>query len=199
MRVIKARLDDAVFFFIVDTKKPIDMKVLRNGEIVKLNTIYPNKQGLMGIIYDLKEYLVPITNVKTAFKASYDYLYDQTKAMLITLKQLFTGKIPLKNMHGVVLITKIGGDIINNDGIFYGILLTAVISMNLAVLNILPIPALDGGHLVFLIAEKIIGKPVDEEIANKIMTVFFSLLILLLVFVLFNDIYVLIKPLFHIK
>ena len=126
-------------------------------------------------------------------------MYDQTKAMLITLKQLFTGKIPLKNMHGVVLVTKIGGDIINNDGIFYGILLTAVISMNLAVLNILPIPALDGGHLVFLIAEKIIGKPVDEEIANKIMTVFFSLLILLLVFVLFNDIYVLIKPLFHIK
>lgn len=188
-----------VAYALSDTKKPIDMKVLRNGEIVKLNTIYPNKQGLMGIIYDLKEYLVPITNVKTAFKASYDYLYDQTKAMLITLKQLFTGKIPLKNMHGVVLVTKIGGDIINNDGIFYGILLTAVISMNLAVLNILPIPALDGGHLVFLIAEKIIGKPVDEEIANKIMTVFFSLLILLLVFVLFNDIYVLIKPLFHIK
>ena len=89
-----------------------------------------------------------------------------------------------------------GGDIISSEGIFYGILLTAVISMNLAILNILPIPALDGGHLLFLIIEKIQGKPVKEEVANKIMTVFFILLIALLVFVLFNDIYVLVKPLF---
>lgn len=66
--------------------------------------------------------------------------------------------------------------------------------MNLAILNILPIPALDGGHLLFLLIEKIQGKPVDEEIANKIMTIFFMLLILLLIFVLFNDIYVLAKP-----
>ena len=124
------------------------------------------------------------------------YSNNETKGMLIVLKQLFTGKIPLQNMHGVVLITKVGGDIINNDGIFYGLLLTAVISMNLAILNILPIPALDGGHLVFLIAEKIMGKPVDEEIANKIMNVFFGLLILLLIFVLLNDVYVLVKPLF---
>ena len=100
-------------------------------------------------------------------------------------------------MHGVVLITKVGGDIINHDGIFYGILLTAVISMNLALLNILPIPALDGGHLLFLLIEKIIGKPVNEQIAEKIMTVFFVLLIALLVFVLFNDIYVLVKPLIN--
>ena len=68
--------------------------------------------------------------------------------------------------------------------------------MNLAILNILPIPALDGGHLLFLLVEKIQGKPVDEEVSNKIMMVFFSLLILLLVFVLFNDLYVLIQPLF---
>ena len=121
---------------------------------------------------------------------------DFLTSIVDNLKQLFTGKIPLKNMHGVVLITKMGGDIISTEGIFYGILLTAVISMNLAILNILPIPALDGGHLLFLLIEKIQGKPVDEEISNKIMTVFFSLLILLLVFVLFNDIYVLVKPLF---
>ena len=136
------------------------------------------------------------TGIKSAFVTSYNYLYNETKSMLIVLKQLFTGKIPLKNMHGVVLITKMGGDIISSEGIFYGILLTAVISMNLAILNILPIPALDGGHLLFLLIEKIQGKPVDEEVLNKIMTVFFSLLILLLIFVLFNDIYVLIQPLF---
>lgn len=179
-----------------DNQKPLDLKVLRDNQVISLNTLYSDKDGLIGILSDKKEVLIPITNIKTAIKTSYNYLYNETKGMLIVLKQLFTGKIPLQNMHGVVLITKVGGDIINNDGIFYGLLLTAVISMNLAILNILPIPALDGGHLVFLIAEKIMGKPVDEEIANKIMNVFFGLLILLLIFVLLNDVYVLVKPLF---
>lgn len=183
-------------FALSDNQRPLDIKVLRNGETVALKTVYSDKEGLIGITIDRKEKLIPITGVKSAFSASYNYLYNETKSMIIVLKQLFTGKIPLKNMHGVVLITKMGGDIINSEGIFYGILLTAVISMNLAILNILPIPALDGGHLLFLLIEKIQGKPVDEEISNKIMTVFFSLLILLLVFVLFNDIYVLVKPLF---
>lgn len=185
-----------VAYALTDGVKPLDITVLRNGKEVKLNTIYPDREGLIGITLDRKEILVPITGIKSAFSTSYRYLYNETKSMLIVLKQLFTGKIPLKNMHGVVLITKMGGDIINSEGIFYGILLTAVISMNLAILNILPIPALDGGHLLFLLIEKIQGKPVDEEIMNKVMTVFFALLILLLVFVLFNDIYVLVKPLF---
>lgn len=185
-----------VAYALSDTQKPLDIKVLRNGKIVELKTVYSDSEGTIGISLDRKEILIPVTGIKSAFKTSYNYLYNETKSMVIVLKQLFTGKIPLKNMHGVVLITKMGGDIISSEGIFYGILLTAVISMNLAILNILPIPALDGGHLLFLLIEKIQGKPVDEEIANKIMTVFFALLIALLVFVLFNDIYVLVKPLF---
>ena len=185
-----------VAYAVSDTQKPIDIKVLRDGKEFELKTVYSGSDGLIGINLDRKEILIPVTGVKSAFTTSYNYLYNETKSMVIVLKQLFTGKIPLKNMHGVVLITKMGGDIISSEGIFYGILLTAVISMNLALLNILPIPALDGGHLVFLLIEKIMGKPVDEEIANKVMTVFFVLLIALLVFVLFNDIYVLVKPLF---
>ncbi len=194
----KYSLNDLAYA-ITDGKKPLEITVSRNGKEVKLKPLYSDKDGLIGITLDRKEKLIPITSIKSAFTESYRYLYNETKSMLIVLKQLFTGKIPLKNMHGVVLITKMGGDIINSEGIFYGILLTAVISMNLAILNILPIPALDGGHLVFLLIEKIQGKPVDEEIMNKIMTVFFSLLIILLVFVLFNDIYVLIQPLFAAK
>lgn len=183
-------------FALSDTQRPLNIKVLRNGQEIALKTVYSDKDGLIGITLDRREILIPVTGIKSAFVTSYNYLYNETKSMLIVLKQLFTGKIPLKNMHGVVLITKMGGDIISSEGIFYGILLTAVISMNLAILNILPIPALDGGHLLFLLIEKIQGKPVDEEVLNKIMTVFFSLLILLLIFVLFNDIYVLIQPLF---
>jgi regulator of sigma E protease len=182
-------------FAMSDNQKPIDIKVLRGNKVVEIGTVYSDKDGLIGLEISRKENLIHITNMKTAFSASWNYLYNETKSMIIVLKQLFMGKIPLKNMHGVVLITKVGGDIISQDGIFYGILLTAVISMNLAILNILPIPALDGGHLLFLLIEKITGKPVNEQVAEKIMTVFFALLIALLIFVLFNDIYVLIKPL----
>lgn len=185
-----------IAFALSDNQKPIDIKVLRGDKVVELKTVYSDKDGIIGVEIDRNERLIPVTNVSTAFGASWDYLYNETKSMVIVLKQLFSGKIPLKSMHGVVLITKVGGDIISNDGIFYGILLTAVISMNLAILNILPIPALDGGHLLFLIAEKIIGKPVNEQVTENIMKVFFVLLIALLVFVLFNDIYVLVQPLF---
>ncbi|MBQ4113970.1 site-2 protease family protein, partial [bacterium] len=107
--------------------------------------------------------------------------------------QLFTGNIPMRDMHGVVAITKIGGDMIEKKGKSAGILLAALISMNLAILNILPIPALDGGHLMFLLIEKIIGKPLDEKIIEKISSIFFSLLIVLMLFVVFNDITLLIR------
>ncbi len=82
--------------------------------------------------------------------------------MIYGLYQIFTGQVPLKDLHGIVAITKVGGDIIDNSGIFSGLLLIAIISMDLAIVNFLPIPALDGGHIMFLIIEKLRGKPLDE-------------------------------------
>ena len=105
---------------------------------------------------------------------------------------MFTGQIPVKELHGIVAITKVGGDMIQNTGIFNGLLLTAIISINLAIMNLLPIPALDGGHLLFLIIEKIKGKPLDEEVVAKISNFFFLLLIILMLLIVFNDIFALI-------
>lgn len=82
---------------------------------------------------------------------------------------------------------------IEKSGKASGVLLAALISMNLAILNILPIPALDGGHLMFLIIEKIMGKPLNEKVIEVISTVFFSLLIILMIYVVFNDITLLIR------
>ena len=113
--------------------------------------------------------------------------------MMYSLGQLFTGNVPMKDMHGVVAITKIGGDMIEKSGKSAGMLLAALISMNLAILNILPIPALDGGHLMFLLIEKIIGKPLDEKVIEKISSIFFTILIILMVFIVFNDITMIIK------
>ena len=131
----------------------------------------------------------PIKIVKKSTK----YLWDNTYMMMYSLGQLFTGNVPLKDMHGVVAITKIGGDMIEKTGKSAGILLAALISMNLAILNILPIPALDGGHLMFLLIEKIAGKPLDDKVIEKISSIFFTLLIILMIFIVFNDITLLIK------
>lgn len=172
---------------------PINLTVARNGKIIELNPIYPDEKGIIGIGLGAKQTMIDTTTPTSIVKESCTYLWDNTYMMMYSLGQLFTGNIPLKDMHGVVAITKIGGDMIDRSGKSSGILLAALISMNLAILNILPIPALDGGHLMFLIIEKIIGKPLNEKVIETISTVFFSLLIILMIFVVFNDITLLIK------
>ena len=171
-----------------DGAHPINLTVIRNGELITLNPIYPDEKGLIGIGLTSVQKMIKTTTVKSVIVDSNKYLWDNTYMMMYSLGQLFTGNIPLKDMHGVVAITKIGGDMIQKTGKSAGILLAALISMNLAILNILPIPALDGGHLMFLFIEKITGKPIEEKVIEKISSVFFTLLIILMIFVLFNDI-----------
>ncbi len=178
---------------LADGKKPLDIKVERNGKIIALKPIYPDKDGLIGIMPDIRENMIETKTLPSIIGQGTKYICNETSSMLKMFGQLFSGKIPAKDLHGVVLITKLGGDIIAQDGLFKGLLLTAIISLNLFILNLLPIPALDGGHVMFLIVEKIMGKPVDEEIIEKISTVFFLLLIGLIILVTFNDIWYLIQ------
>ncbi len=181
-----------VAFALSDSVRPLNITVLRNGKEVKLKPVYPNENGQIGIQLNAQEILIPTKGVKSAVVTSCKYLYDQAYMLLYGLYQIVTGKIPLKDLHGIIAITKVGGDIIDNSGFFSGLLLIAVISLDLAIVNFLPIPALDGGHVLFLILEKLRGKPVDEETVDKIGTAGFLFLILLMVFVIFNDIFALV-------
>lgn len=175
-----------------DGVHPVTLTVLREGKEITLNPIYPAENGVIGVGLVAKQTMIDTKGAKKVITKSWDYLWDNTYTMMYSLGQLFTGNIPLKDMHGVVAITKIGGDMIERSGKSSGILLAALISMNLAILNILPIPALDGGHLMFLIIEKIMGKPLNDKIVEWISTIFFTLLIILMIFVVFNDIVLLI-------
>ena len=178
---------------ISDGAHPINITVLRDGKEVKLNPIYPDEKGLIGIGLKEKKIMVATNNFTSIVKGSTSYLVENTGLMMYSLGQLFTGNVPFKELHGVVAITKIGGDIIEKTGKSAGVLLAALISMNLAILNILPIPALDGGHLMFMIIEKIMGKPLDDKIIEKISSIFFSLLIILMLFIIFNDLVLILK------
>ena len=182
-----------VAYAITDTQRPMNIIVLRNGEEIELKTLYSNEKGLIGVMVEAREVLRPTKTIPSAIKGTFSYLWEQTYMLVYGLWQLFTGQIPIQDMHGIVAITKIGGDVIQNSGFFSGLLLTAMISLDLALVNFLPIPALDGGHFMFLVIEKIRRKPLDEDTINKISSVFFLLLIVFMIFIVFNDVYALIK------
>ena len=175
-----------------DGMHPINLVVERDGQIIKLPSIYPDEKGVVGIQLLQKQIVIETKSPIKIINVSAKYLFDNTYIMMYSLGQVFSGNVPLKDMHGVVAITKIGGDIIEQRGKSAGILLAALISMNLAILNILPIPALDGGHLIFLLVEKILGRPLDEKVIEKVSSIFFTLLIILMLFIVFNDITLLI-------
>lgn len=188
----KTTLNDLAYA-LSDNLRPLDLTVLRNGKQIQLKTIYPNNKGMIGVAVEARQVLVPTKNPIAAISGSFKYMWEQTYILVYGLWQLFTGKIPVKDLHGIVVITKIGGDVIQNSGFFSGLLLTAMISLDFALVNFLPIPALDGGHFMFLLIEQLRGKPVDEETINKVSSFFFLLLIIFMVLVVFNDIYALVK------
>ena len=177
---------------LADNVHPLNITVLRNGKEVDLKPIYVDETAALGIELKIKEIDVETKTIGSIFKSSFNYLIDNTYMMVYGIAQVFTGNVPLQDLHGIIAITKIGGDEIDAGGIFPGLLLTALISMNLALINILPIPALDGGHLLFLTFERLSGRKLNEKIIGKIASAFFFMLIALMVYVIFNDIYALI-------
>lgn len=185
-----------VAYAISDNSHLLYLQVQRDSKFIDLKPIIANKKGLIGIKLEAQEILIPTKNAKDVLKAGTKYLWDNTYMMVYGLYQIFTGQIPLKDLHGIVAITKVGGDIIQNSGIFSGLLLIAIISMDLAIVNFLPIPALDGGHILFLIIEKLRGRPVDEKVAEKIGNFSFYCLLALMFFVIANDIFGLITKKF---
>lgn len=183
----KYTLNDLAYA-ISDNSHPLYITVLRKDEEIALKPVVANKKGLIGIKLEAKEILIPTKTPIEVVKVGTKYLCDNTYMLLYGLYQIFTGQIDWKDLHGIVAITKVGGDIIQNSGIFSGLLLTAIISMDLAIVNFLPIPALDGGHLLFLLIEKVRRKPLDEEVIERIGNIGFNFLIFLMVLIIFNDI-----------
>jgi len=103
------------------------------------------------------------------------------------VKGLFTREFSLKSVGGPVFISKIAGQEARR-GFSQLLLFAALLSVNLALLNLLPVPALDGGHLALLAVEGIIRRPISIKARALIQQVGFGLLLLLIVFVTYNDI-----------
>ena len=119
------------------------------------------------------------------------YIYSTFKS----LSSLITGRVSIKEMSGPVGIVKVIGDTYEqskSSGALYVLMnllnLSALLSANLTVMNLLPIPALDGGRLILFIVEAIRRKKLNPNIEGKIHLVGFVLLMGLMIFVMYNDI-----------
>ncbi len=109
------------------------------------------------------------------------------KQMAVTMFYLFTGGISISQLSGPVGIFSVVGSTVS-DGIMNLIYLTAFLSINVGFINLLPLPAFDGGHILFIIIEKIKGSPVKPETENMIHTIGLFLLMILMVVITFQDI-----------
>ena len=128
-----------------------------------------------------------ITAIGDGFVATMAGLGSIAIGLVTLISQAITGSADFSNIAGPVGIVGLVGDAAA-FGVIALLTFTAVISLNLAVINMLPFPALDGGRLVFVFIEAITGKQIPAEWSGRINLVGFALLMLLMVAVTYNDI-----------
>ena len=170
-----------------------EITIIRDGEEMELTTDLEynkeQKRNMIGISPTSERHLVGSVGagIKNTGKMAV-MMYD-------TLRQLFTGDVSVKELSGPVGIVY-AVNVSAQSGIMYVVYLAALLSLNLAIINMLPLPALDGGRLLFLVIRKITGKRVTDEMEGRIHFIGITLLFMLMIYVTFNDVLRFIVPKF---
>lgn len=173
----------------------IPITILQNGKEKNINVTpeYDKERGqyLIGITWNGYQKVGPLKTIEYSFRE----VGLQVKITLKSVKMLVSQKLGVKDLSGPVGIVKTVGDQYTQAAAygFKTVFLTMVnwiilISANLGVMNLLPLPALDGGRLLFLIIEAITGKAVSQNMEALVHTAGLILLMLLMVFVMYQDI-----------
>jgi len=177
---------------------PIDITVARDGEYIDF-TIVPKEQKLQNRFgEEVQRYIIGIRPDMNAIETmnlgligSVDYAYEQTKVastyIVQSVQKLITGLIPMENLGGVIGIVDTT-EKVTHMGIVALLAFTALISVNLGVLNLLPIPALDGGHIMFNLYEMITNRTPNEDIMYRLTLIGWALLLTLMLLGVYNDI-----------
>ena len=175
---------------IANVKKEVEIKYKdENGnvEIAKFKADTVDENGTTNNKYGFSL----INQKQRGFFSSIKYAFTKTieliEYMFFVIWYLITGKISLTNLSGPIGIFTMVGETAK-EGLINLVYLMAIISVNVGFINFLPLPAFDGGRILFLIIEKIKGSPVNPKIENIIHTVGLGLLMLLMVFITYNDI-----------
>lgn len=182
-------IDRLMIEYQINYGKPIELEVLRDDEILRFTITPETIESDDGTSYQYDFALDG--SIEKGFFEAIEYAVTKflslIEQMFVTFAYLFTGKLSLSNLSGPVGIYNIVGQSAQ-AGILSLISLTSLLSINVGFINLLPIPAFDGGRILFLIIEKIRRKPVKPEIENRIHAVGLILLMILMIVVTYNDI-----------
>lgn len=177
--------------------KPLALDIERQGSSLSLTLTPDSKQvngkaeGFAGVVpkviplpdeYKTVRQYGPFSAVLEAS----DKTWQLMKLTVSMLGKLITGDVKLNNLSGPISIAQ-GAGMSAEFGVIYYLMFLALISVNLGIINLFPLPVLDGGHLLFLAIEKLKGGPVSERVQDFSYRIGSILLVLLMGLALFND------------
>jgi len=177
--------------------KTLSLTVLRDGSEFSTR-VTPNVKVTKNIFGEDKErYVIGIVaagdfftkdlNPFQALGESILQTYRVTRLTVLSIVKLIQGTLSTKTLGGPIMIAEMAGRQAK-EGLASLVFFIALLSVNLAILNFLPIPVLDGGHLLFFFIEALIGRPVNTRMREIAQQVGIFILILLMVYVFYNDI-----------
>jgi len=184
---------DVTDYLSASKEKTVTVTVSRDGEELDLVSSFTEStdgRQTIGIIPKLERN--PASAVGDGFTAT----YNMGKMMLNVIRQLFTGDVSIKELSGPVGIVYMTGVTVE-AGFVNFVYFMALLSLNLAIINMLPLPALDGGRLLFILARKITGKAITDDMEGKIHFIGIMLLFGLMIYITWNDIIRFIVPFFQ--
>ena len=175
--------------------KPLVVQIRRQSKDLTL-TIQPMKREGRNIFGEKRdEWIIGISSRVSVEKGkpglaiikAFQQTYDYAKLTLLALSKMITGEVSPRNLGGPILIAQMAGQQAQ-EGLGSFLPFVAILSINLGVLNLLPIPILDGGHLLFFLVEMVIGRPVALRHREMAQQVGLFLLMLLMIYAFYNDI-----------
>ncbi|SDT04384.1 regulator of sigma E protease [Halopseudomonas sabulinigri] len=179
-------------------QRELQISVERDGRQLELNLTPAAKAqndvvvGYVGAGVDAFEWPADMRreihhNPLMAIPVALGKTWDMTALTLDSLKKMLTGLVSAKNLSGPITIAKVAGASAKS-GLESFLSFIAYLSISLGVLNLLPVPVLDGGHLVYYVAEWIRGKPLSERIQTWGLQIGLSLIVGVMLFAIYNDI-----------
>jgi len=175
-------------------EKTFPITILRNGREMELQVTPETKSGLRMIGIEIPPPTVMIKlGLVDGLKKSIQVNKDNAALLFQLIPKLFKREASLKQLNGPIGIIQISGQAMD-AGMATLITLMAIISLNLGVLNVLPIPILDGGAMLLLLVESLMGRDLSLRMKERIVQVSFVFLLMLFVIVMYNDVVKLLPP-----
>jgi regulator of sigma E protease len=166
-------------------EKELKLEVKRGDDILKLS-VSPDAAGKIGISKTMGFNVIQSESILMSPIRGAQAVYAWSALTLDVAARLISGNMSTKMLGGPIVIVNEASKAASAGMADYFYLI-AVISINLAVINLFPVPVLDGGHLVFMAIESVMGKPLNEKTMEILTKIGFAMLMMLIALVLYND------------